>query len=42
MSIAHNIRDMFFEKLCKKCGGDTFPDPFQKKNKIEHISGSKV
>ena len=33
-SIEHNIRDMFFEKLYKKCGGDTLPRPFSKKTQL--------
>ena len=36
-----NMRNIFLEKLCTKCGGETSPDHFWK-IKIERISGSIV
>ena len=38
--IEYNMRNIFLEKLCTKCGADTILRPFSKKIKIEHISGS--
>ena len=36
------MRNIFPEKSCTKCGGETSPRPFIKKTKIEHISESTV
>ena len=38
----YNMRKIFLEKSCAKCGGETIPRPFPKKSKIKHISGSRV
>ena len=38
----YNMRNIFVEKLCKKCAGETIPRPLSKKIKIEHIAGSIV
>ena len=35
--IEYSMRNIFPEKTCKKCGGETIPSPF---SKIEYISGS--
>ena len=40
--VKFNMRNIFLEKIYKKCGGETIPRPFFKKTKIEHISGSIV
>ena len=40
--IEDNMRNIFLQKSCTKCGGETIPRPFSKKNKIEHISESIV
>ena len=40
--IEYNMRKIFVEKSNSKCDGETSPKSFFKKNKIEHISGSKV
>ena len=40
--IKHNMRNIFLEKSYTKCGEETIPKLFFKKNKIEHISGSIV
>ena len=37
-----NIRNIFLEKSCTKCGGETSPSPFSEKLKFDHISGSVV
>ena len=31
--IEYNMRNIFLEKSCKKCGGETIPRPFSKKSK---------
>ena len=36
--IRYTMRNIFFEKSYTKCGGETIPRPFPKKNKIDHIS----
>ena len=38
----YNLRNIFLEKPCAKCGGETAPRPISKKIKIVHISGSVV
>ena len=38
--IEYNMTNIFLEKPYIKCGRETIPRPFSKKNKIEHISGS--
>ena len=40
--IEYNKRNIFFEKLYTKCGGETIPGPFSKKSQIKQISGSIV
>ena len=40
--LEYNMRNIFLEKSYSKYGEETFPRPFYKKNKIEHISGSIV
>ena len=40
--IEDNMRNIFLQKSCTKCGGETIPRLFSKKNKIEHISESIV
>ena len=32
--IQHNMRNIFFVKLCTKCGGKTNPRPFFKNSKL--------
>ena len=32
--IEHNMRDIFPEKSCPKCDGETIPRPFSKKSKL--------
>ena len=32
--IKHNMRNIFFEKSYKKCGGETIPRPFSKESKL--------
>ena len=38
--IEYNMRNIFLDKSCTKCAGETIPRPFSKKIKIEHISRS--
>ena len=41
--VEYNTRNMFLENSYTKCGDETTPRTFSKKeNKIEHISGSIV
>ena len=40
--IEHNMRNIFVEKSCTKCGGETTSRLFFRKIKIEYISGSIV
>ena len=40
--IEYNMRNIFLENLCTKCGEETSPRSFFKNIKIEHISGSTV
>ena len=37
-----NMRNIFLEKSCTKCGGETSPRRFSEKLKFKHISGSIV
>ena len=37
--IEHIMRKTFLEASYRKCGAETIPRLFSKKNKIEHISG---
>ena len=37
--IEYNMRNIFLQKSYTKCGGETSPEPFSNKIKIEHISG---
>ena len=32
--IEYNLRKIFLEKSCAKCGGETSPKPFSKKSKL--------
>ena len=32
--IQYNMRNIFFEKSYKECGGETIPIPFPKKSKL--------
>ena len=32
--IEYNMRKIFIEKLCTKCGRETIPRPFSKKSKL--------
>ena len=32
--IKYNLRNIFLEKSCTKCGRETIPRPFQKKSKF--------
>ena len=32
--IEYNMRKIFIEKSCSKCGGETFPRPFFEKSKL--------
>ena len=38
----YNMRNIFLEKSCTKCGVATIPRPFSQKIEIELISGSIV
>ena len=40
--IEPNMRNIFVEKSCTKCGGETTSGLFFRKSKIEYISGSIV